>query len=70
MPISSYVGGNRKSSALFISLLKHLKATYRRAKAITLIMDNYIIHKIHETQRWLNGNPNLSVIHQPVYSPW
>jgi transposase len=41
----SYVGGNSKSSALFIALLKHLKATYRRAKTITLIVDNYIIHK-------------------------
>lgn len=27
----SYVGGNSKRSSLFISLLKHLKATYRRA---------------------------------------
>lgn len=33
----SYVGGNSKSSALFISLLKRLKATYRRAKTITLL---------------------------------
>lgn len=41
----SYVAGNSKSSALFIRLLKHLKATYRRAKTITLIVDNYIIHK-------------------------
>ncbi len=31
----SYVGGNNKSSALFISLQKHLKATYRRAKTIS-----------------------------------
>lgn len=30
----SNVGGNSKSSALFISLLKRLKATYRRAQAI------------------------------------
>ncbi|BET81490.1 Transposase IS630 [Edwardsiella anguillarum] len=37
----SYVGGNRKSSALFVSLLKHLKAMYRRAKTITLIVDSY-----------------------------
>jgi transposase len=44
----SYVGGNSKSSALFIALLKHLKATYRRAKTITLIVDNYIIHKSRE----------------------
>jgi len=45
----SYVGGNSKSSALFIGLLKHLKATYRRAKTVTLIVDNYIIHKSRET---------------------
>lgn len=66
----SYVGGNSKSSVLFISLLKHLKATYRRAKTITLIVDNYIIHKSRETQRWLKQNPKFRVIYQPVYSPW
>ncbi|KFX08800.1 DDE endonuclease, partial [Pectobacterium parvum] len=51
----SYVGGNSKSSVLFIGLLKHLKSTYRRAKTVTLIVDNYIIHKSRETQRWLKG---------------
>jgi transposase len=66
----SYVGGSSKSSALFISLLKHLKATYRRAKTITLIVDNYIIHKSRETQCWLKQNPKFRVIYQPVYSPW
>ncbi len=66
----SYVGGNSKSSVLFISLLKHLKATSRQAKTITLIVDNYIIHKSRETQRWLKENPKFRVIYQPVYSPW
>ncbi|ALV93504.1 MULTISPECIES: IS630 family transposase [Pantoea] len=66
----SYVVGNIKSSVLFISLLKHLKATYRRAKTITLIVDNYIIHKSRKTQRWLKENPKFRVIYQPVYSPW
>ena len=66
----SYVGGNSKGSPLFISLLKHLKATYRRAKTITLIVDNYIIHKSRETLRWLKCNPKFRVIYQPVYSPW
>ncbi|MBB9585248.1 transposase, partial [Escherichia coli] len=47
-----------------------LKATYRRAKTITLIVDNYIIHKSRETQRWLKANPKFRVIYQPVYSPW
>ncbi len=65
----SHVGGNSKSSAPFICLLKHLKATYRRAKTITLIVDNYIIHKSRETQRWLKADPKFSVIYQPVYSP-
>lgn len=55
----SYVGGNSKSSSLFISLLKHLKATYRRAKTITLIVDNYIIHKSRKTQGWLKANPKF-----------
>ncbi|MEH4990399.1 IS630 family transposase [Enterobacter asburiae] len=66
----SYVGGTSKGSSLFISLLKHLKAKYRRAKTITLIVDNYIIHKSRETLRWLKANPKFSVIYQPVYSPW
>lgn len=65
----SYVGGNSKGSSLFISLLKHLKAKYRRAKTITLIVDNYIIHKSRETLRWLKENPKFRVIYQPVYSP-
>jgi transposase len=66
----SYVGGSSKSSCLFISMLEHLRATYRRAKTLTLIVDNYIIHKSRETQRWLEENPKFRVIYQPVYSPW
>lgn len=58
----SYVSGNSKSSALFISLRNRLKATYRRGKTITLIVDNYIIHKSRETQRWLKENPKFRVI--------
>ncbi|GAB5120103.1 hypothetical protein ECPV1028_40660 [Escherichia coli] len=56
------MSGNSKSSALFISLLNRLKATYRRGKTITLIVDNYIIHKSRETQRWLKENPKFRVI--------
>jgi len=62
----SYVGSSSKSSKLFISLLVHLRASYRRAKTITLIVDNYIIHKSHETQRWLKANPKFTVIYQPA----
>ena len=66
----SNIGGNSKSLSLFIRILKHLKATCRRAKTITLIVDNYIIHKSRETLRWLKANPKFRVIYQPVYSPW
>lgn len=66
----SYVGGSSKASSLFISLLAHLKSTYRRAKTITLIVDNYIIHKSEKTRAWLKANPKFNVIYQPVYSPW
>lgn len=62
--------GQQQNSVLFISLLKRLKATYRRVKTITLIVNNYIIHKSRETQCWLKEGPKFRVIYQPVYSPW
>lgn len=65
----SYVVGSSKGSSMFISLLEHLRATYKRAKTITLIVDNYIIHKSQQTLRWLKENPKFRVIYQPVYSP-
>jgi len=47
----SYAGGGSNKLRLFIITLKHLKATYQRAKTITLIVDNSIIHKSHERHR-------------------
>ncbi len=64
-----YVSGNHKNSGLFISLLRKLRNTYLSAKTITLIVDNYIIHKSKETLSWLQRNPNFIVIYQPFYSP-
>lgn len=65
-----YVSGSRKNSDLFISLLVMLKRTYRRAKTITLIADNYIIHKSRKVERWLAANRKFRVLFLPVYSPW
>jgi len=65
-----YVGSSSKSSVLFISLLKHLRASYRRAKITMRIVDNYIIHKSLETLRWLKANQKYIVIYPLVYSPW
>ena len=66
----SYVASCSKDSTLFISMLKLLKRQYRRAKTITLIVDNDIIHKSKKTQVWLKQNPKFILLFQPVYSPW
>lgn len=65
-----YVSGTKKNSSLFIAMLEKLRHHYRRAKTITLILDNYIIHKSKQTERWLKDNPKFRLIFQPVYSPW
>lgn len=46
-----WVTGERKTSALFISLLWRLAGCYRRFKVIHVIVDNYIIHKSRITER-------------------
>ncbi|QJR80102.1 IS630 family transposase [Alteromonas pelagimontana] len=65
-----YVGSHSKCSELFIKLMVYLRKTYRKAKTITLIVDNYIIHKSRKTQAWLKQNPKFTLLFQPVYSPW
>lgn len=65
-----YVSGQSKDSGLFIAMLSKLRRTYRQAKSITLVVDNYIIHKSRKTQRWLADNPKFKLVFQPVYSPW
>ncbi|TGC55053.1 IS630 family transposase [Salmonella enterica] len=65
-----YVSGSSKSSDLFISLLETLRRTYRRAKTITLVADNYIIHKSRKVERWLDEKPKIRVQFLPMFSPW
>lgn len=65
-----YVSGSSKSSDLFIKLLEALRRTYRRAKTITLVLDNYIIHKSQKVERWQEKNPKFRLLFLPVYSPW
>ena len=66
----TYVGSNSKSTVLFIDLLIALRKRYRSAKTITLIVDNYIIHKSKKAQHWLENNPKYRLLFLPVYSPW
>lgn len=54
------MGSSNEISPLPVKLLKHSKATCRRAKSITLNVDNAIIHQHRETLRWLKDNPEFS----------
>jgi transposase len=65
-----YVEGLRKNTDLFLCLLEHLKRTYRGARKIILIADNYIIHKSNLTQAWLKHHPKFHMLFQPAYQPW
>jgi putative transposase len=59
-----------KNSGLFIGLLEKLKAAYRRAQKLHLILDNCIVHKSRQTQTWLRQFGNRLVLHfLPPYSP-
>ena len=65
-----YVSGIKKNSSLFIAMLEKLRRHYRRAKTITLILDNYIIHKSQQTEAMVEEEPKFCLVFQPVYSPW
>lgn len=65
-----WVTGERKASALFISLLWRLASRYRRYRVIHLIVDNYVIHKSKITQTALEAFNGKIVLHfLPPYCP-
>ncbi|MBD2794114.1 IS630 family transposase, partial [Xenorhabdus szentirmaii] len=64
------VGGLKKNSDLFIKLLDDISNQSVSAKTITLILDNYCIHKSRKVMAWLEKNPKFSLLFLPVYSPW
>ncbi|MFT4561783.1 MAG: putative transposase, partial [Gammaproteobacteria bacterium] len=65
-----YVESLRKNTDLFLRLLEHLKRTYRGARKIVLIADNYIIHKSNLALAWLKQYPKFEILFQPAYQPW
>ena len=65
-----WVDWEKKNSEIFILLLAELRKRYRKAKKITLIADNYIIHKSAMTQCFLKHNEKFKILFQPVYHPW
>ena len=66
-----FVEAERKNSALFIELLRHLAGSaYRRARRIHVICDNYCIHqskRVQMTLRDLGGRVQLHFL--PPYCP-
>jgi transposase len=65
-----WTDGERKDTGLFLGLLRALRAAYRRARRIVLVLDNYIIHRSRLTCRWLSANHKFKLLFQPAYHPW
>lgn len=60
----------RKNSDAFVAFINHLTRTYRRARVLHLVLDNYIIHKSRRTLRYLEKLAGRVRLHfLPPYSP-
>ena len=65
-----WVKGERKTSRLFIGLLKRLLVEYADKTVIHVVLDNFIIHSSRQTRLWLaefGGKVRLHFL--PPYSP-
>lgn len=62
--------GPSKNTDLFLSLLEVLRARYRAARQIVVILDNYGIHKSRVARAWIAHNPKFKLLFQPTYHPW
>ena len=61
-----WVQGPNKNTHMFIALLETLHRTYRRARRLSLILDNYTIHKSRAVQQWLANLPRVRLLFQPA----
>jgi len=64
-----WVTGARKTSSLFIELLKELLRAYASTKVVHVILDNYIIHKSRQTLLALSSMPRIRLHFLPPYCP-
>lgn len=64
-----WVAATHKRSGLFIELLRQLSRTYRYAKLIHVIVDNYSIHSSRQTMLALTGLPRIRLHFLPPYAP-
>jgi len=65
-----HLATERKNSDAFIAFINHLAGTYRRAKVLHVVLDNYIIHKSRKTLRHIERFAGRVRLHfLPPYSP-
>jgi transposase len=65
-----WVKGERKTSRLFIDLLKKLLAEYADKAVIHVVLDNFIIHSSRQTKLWLTEFGQKFRLHfLPPYCP-
>ena len=65
-----WVKGERKTSRLFLVLLKKLLVTYADKEVVHVILDNYVIHSSRQTQLWLEEFGQKFRLHfLPPYCP-
>ena len=61
----------RKTSGLFIDLLKLIDSTYSASQysKIFVVVDNYNIHKAKAVEQWLGRHPRIELVYLPTYCP-
>ena len=64
-----YVSDPKKNTGLFICMLEHLNQHYSHKESVTLILDNYSIHKSKKVRIWLKEHANFHLLFLPAYSP-
>nr|WP_280176245.1 transposase [Xenorhabdus stockiae] len=50
--------------------VRRVKKSHRHAKTLTIILDNYSIHKSRLVKKWLTQNLTVKLLFLSVYSPW
>jgi DDE superfamily endonuclease len=63
--------GPRKTNALFRNLLTRLDERYPpgRYRRLSVVVDNYKIHKAKAVEQWLAAHPRVSLLFLPTYCP-
>jgi putative transposase len=69
--IVHYCCGPRKTNALFRDLLGTLELRYpaRRYDRVSVVVDNYTIHKAQAVEQWLAAHPRFELLWLPTYCP-